>query len=509
MSKNIHGLTDFEVQNSRALHGENELPPPETESFWDKLKDNFDDPLIKILCVALGVTILLAFLGFADWIEGFGIALAVLLATFVATFSEYKNEQSFQKLQQEASLVKCTVYRNETLCEVLISDVVVGDLVKLGSGFLVPADGILISGSVSVSQKTLSGEARLVHKTETDKKYVPDDPQEWNNPHLLFRGSLIDEGDGVMLIQKVGVNTIYGRLASDLAVHEDRESPLQVKLSNLADAISRLGYMGASGIAASFLFKQFIIDQNWSLSQSWSYLSETPLVALKDAVTALILAIIIIVVAVPEGLPMMIAIVLSLNMRKLLANQVLVRKLLGIETAGSLSLLFVDKTGTLTKGEFSPHVFMSGNLTSQGTCRKYDHFDEIPTTLADILLFTIQESTIAQFNTRGQILGGNSSDRAILSFIDKHASRNRPEVSIVNNIIFNSTRKFAATQVQLPASPIPHLDNKGKCLVLVKGAPDILLPQCNAYYREDGSTSPLNTQKIESESVKSQRWATE
>lgn len=185
-----------------------------------------------------------------------------------------------------------------------------------------------------------------------------------------------------------------------------------MKLSHLADQVSTFGYVGATGIAVSFLFKQFVLDQNYSYESIIAYLSLSNWqVALHDVVTSLILAIIVIVVAVPEGLPMMIAIVLSLNMKKLLDAQVLVRRLMGIETAGSLDTLFVDKTGTLTRGIFSPQSFITGNAET------FSSSTAIPTPLCEVLTFALRESTSAVINKQGVTKGGNSSDRALLEFM--------------------------------------------------------------------------------------------
>lgn len=176
-------------------------------------------------------------------------------------------------------------------------------------------------------------------------------------------------------------------------------------MSNLADAVATFGYFGATAIAISFLFKQFVIDQHYDWQSITNYVSFSNWqVALHDVVTSVILAIIVIVVAVPEGLPMMIAIVLSLNMRKLLKAKVLVRKLLGIETAGSLDTLFVDKTGTLTKGVFIPQVFISGSG------RSYKDHGELTPSLSTILDFALRESTSAVIGDNGPV-GGNASDR--------------------------------------------------------------------------------------------------
>ena len=237
------GLTEQEVLKSRQEHGDNRLSEVKSEGFWEKLLSNFGDPMIKILCVALIINIIFAFLGQTEWYESVGIALAVILATFVSTFSEYRNENAFQKLQDEASKIKCKVYRNNEVTEISIDDVVVGDCIILQSGDKIPADGSLIDGNINVDQSVLNGESK-----EAKKKAIPNDYQEeemdFLNPYQVFRGTIVCSGNGIMKVTTVGDNSVYGKIASELQSDDDRESPLKVKLTNLANGISKFGYMG-------------------------------------------------------------------------------------------------------------------------------------------------------------------------------------------------------------------------------------------------------------------------
>jgi len=485
--QDIKGLTDKEVEASREKNGSNELPPREIESFFDKLKDNFEDPIIRILMVALGITIFLAFLGYTDWIEGFGIFVAVFLATFVATYSEYKNENSFRDLQELASRIENTVFRNGKPIKVLASQIVAGDYVLLQAGDKVPADGKLVSGELMVLQASLSGEQDPVRKIPcTVDNYATDklEKEIFADPYLCFRDSVIDDGEAVLKVDSVGKNTEYGKLAEELADNETRDSPLQVKLNDLADGVARFGYTGATLIAISFLFKQIVIDNKYSFDAIKNYISlSNRHVAFHDIVTCLILAIIVIVVAVPEGLPMMIAIVLSLNMRKLLKANVLVRKLLGIEAAGSLNILFVDKTGTLTRGVFEPQMFISGHV------KPYQKIDQVPEELANILTFCLKESTSVVLGGDGALIGGNASDRAILSFVPKNALKLKSNTDSVKEILFNSARKFSAVHLAVNKDKPRFLTSNE--IVIIKGAPDLILPNCASCYDEQGKQVPL------------------
>lgn len=484
----FEGLDAKQVEESRRKNGANELPPAKVESFLDKLIDNFKDPLIHILCIALVITLVLAFLGYAEWFEGIGIASAVILATLVSTYSEYKNEASFQVLQEKASRVKNKVFRNgKNVVDIFASEIVVGDFVLLQAGDKIPADGVLVAGDVDVNQSTLNGEPELEKKSVAPKGYKPKDTNNFSDHYLLFRGSVVENGEGVLSVLSVGTNTVYGQLADELASADERESPLQVKLSALAEGISKIGYIGAIFIAISFLFKQFVMDNNYNYTEVVKYVTQWH-VALHDVVTSVILAIIIIVVAVPEGLPMMIAIVLSLNMRKLLKAKVLVRKLLGIETAGSVDILFVDKTGTITKGAFIPKLFMAGDL------QEHDGFAEIDKPLRDALSFAVRESTSSVIGPDGQIVGGNASDRALLEFLDRDSLLEKTDVEILQEVIFNSQRKYSAATLrctrnnsvpaaisQISANRKPTFD-----ISAIKGAPEIILPKCTSFLTTDG-----------------------
>jgi len=485
----ITGLSAEEVTKNRAKFGTNELPPPEIESFWDKLKENFEDPIIRILLVALAITLGLAFLGQAEWVEGFGIFIAVFLATFVSTWSEYKNENSFRMLQEQASRAQNTVFRNGSPSKIPASDIVVGDLVLLQAGDKIPADGQLIFGELQVSQALLTGEQPPVRKACAPMNFTPKDTSDLTDEFLCFRGSVVDDGEAIMEVKTVGEQTQYGQLYTELADSETRESPLQVKLSNLADNVATFGYVGATAIAISFLFKQFVIDQHYDWQSITSYVSLSNWqVALHDVVTSVILAIIVIVVAVPEGLPMMIAIVLSLNMRKLLKAKVLVRKLLGIETAGSLDILFVDKTGTLTKGIFVPQLFITGSGQS------YKQHKNLPEAVSTMLDFALRESTSAVIGDNG-IVGGNASDRAMLTFLDKESLKERIDCSMQKEVLFNSERKFSAVQLALGKTKPSFLP--GNVVSIVKGAPDLVLPYCTFYFTEDGKKEKLSKSQSE------------
>ena len=451
------GLTDQEVEASRAQHGSNAVASQEAETFWDKLLNNLKDPIIIILIAALLITVLLWMFGYAHWYESVGIALAVVIATVVATWSEYSNEQSFQRLLKEASLIRVKVFRNGHPTEIVIDDLVVGDHVLLQPGDTVPTDGLLLAGRAEMDESALTGESEPVKKTALAKGANPAAAVEQNQ---LFRAGLMVDGECVMRASAVGNQTRYGQTMKTLLSAEDRLSPLQHKLTVLGKQIAIFSYIGAAFIFVAFLFKAIVLHGG-GFDIYWAQPSG-PII--KDVVTAAILAIIVVVVAVPEGLPMMIAMVLAINMKKLLGVKVLVRKLLGIETAGSLNLLFTDKTGTLTQGQLSVSAFLTG------VGARYEKLDDIPPTLRDTAGFALSNNTSAVIDASDpndpKIVGADRTEQALLRFVTPYLAQSG-NVDTVDIIPFNSARKFSATQV-----------TGDRALTLVKGAPEVILQNC-------------------------------
>jgi len=474
------GLTDAQVAASREKYGGNSMTQQKGESFWDKLLGNFGDPMIKILCVALVINVIFTFLGHTEWYEPVGIALAVLLATFVSTYSEYSNENAFQKLQEEASAIRCKVYRNDQIVEIPIDDIVVGDCVLLQSGDKVPADGLIVDGELKVDQSALNGESEEALKTAAPESYADEDTSmDFLNIHKVFRGSVVCSGNAVLQVGVVGDNSVYGQIASELQAEDERESPLKVKLGMLAGAISKFGYIGGGAIALAFLFQRVVIHNGFDIVLIMEYCSNW-VQLVNDVVNAVMLAVIIIVMAVPEGLPLMIALVSALNMGKMLKDNVLVRKIVGIETAGSLNILFSDKTGTITKGQLEAVTFVDG----QGLF--YERADSVIGGLGKMLTLCIKHNTDAVISREGdetKVLGGNATERAILSY----AAHSADDINVkrVSSIPFNSTNKYSATSVEGDYS-----------LSLIKGAPEKILEQCQFYYDSHGLKKPFDNREV-------------
>ena len=464
------GLTDKQAEESKAKYGDNRISEVKTESFWDKLKGNFGDPMIKILCVALVINVVFAFMGKAEWYESVGIALAVLLATLVSTFSEYRNENAFQKLQEEASRITCKVYRNNEIKEIPIDDIVVGDCLLLQSGDKIPADGILVDGDIKVDQSVLNGEAKEAKKIAVPDDYKDtDETMDFLNKYKVFRGSVVCSGNAVMQVTVVGDKSVYGQIASELQQDDERDSPLKVKLSKLANGISKFGYIGGVAIAIAFIIMQFI---HGTVFVDGSLDAVKTIQAVVDGV---MLAVIIIVMAVPEGLPLMIALVSAMNMSKMLKDNVLVRKVSGIETAGSLNILFSDKTGTITKGQLEVVTFLDGAVS------EYSKADDVKGELRKLLATAIHQNTNAVISSDGKVIGGNATEKAVLGF-DTGGTEKSASVKKVASIPFNSTNKYSATQVSGEYN-----------LTLIKGAPEKILQKCRYYFDENGRKQKFDT----------------
>lgn len=470
------GLSLAEVEASRERFGGNRLTPASSERFVDKLAKNLNDPIIVILLVALAVVGVLALFGHAEWYEGVGIAVAVAIATLVSTWSEHRNESAFQRLQEEAARVQVKVFRDGRLAECSIDELVVGDRVLLQPGDKVPADGVLRDGRLSLDQAALTGESTPVEKRPDPAAATTDRPDDLNAAHWLFRGAIVIDGRAVFEVCHVGDRTVYGRLARELAASE-RPSPLKVKLAGLGRQISRFGYIGALAIAAAFTFKNVVLDNGWDPAAISLYLADWSAL-LPDLINAAILAIIIIVVAVPEGLPMMIAIVLAQNMGRLLADRVLVRKLLGIEAAGSLSLLFSDKTGTLTTGQLEVATVLVGPAEHQGSAAA------MPAALRARLVEGVRYNTTATLQAdddhRYVAIGADRTEQALFRYLGPALDEAGP-YRVSEQVTFSSARKFSAARL-----------GGERSRVVVKGAPEVLLANCTAFIDSDGEARTLD-----------------
>jgi len=458
-----NGLTNEQVLIERKLNGTNGITQVKRNGFLKLLLESLGDPIIRILLIALAIKVIFLFKDF-DWYETIGILIAIFLASFISSLSEYGSEAAFARLQEESSKIKVRVLRNGKVVEINIEDVVTNDIVLLSSGDKIPADGYLINGSITVDESALNGETKEV--TKTSVLNISSIPKKENQ---VYRGSVVYSKEGKMLVTSVGDKTIYGKLAKEVQEKEPI-SPLKLRLRGLANVISRIGYIGAILVTLSYLFSVIVIANDFDINLILETITDFHKMA-DHLIYALTLSVTIIVVAVPEGLPMMITLVLSSNMKRMLKNNVLVRKLVGIETAGSLNVLLTDKTGTLTKGKLEVTEFISASLKS---FKKEDNIKKYPL-LHKVVYESIVYNNSSMYNEKNEIIGGNSTDRALLKFIKLNSNQN---IKIINTLPFDSKNKYSTTTI----------DNGNK-LTYIKGAVEIILPKCSYFLNENGDRS--------------------
>lgn len=464
-----NGLNTEEVLKSREKNGSNIITNKKKNTFFEMFVSSLGDPIIRILIIALGIKLVFLIKDF-DWYETVGIVIAIFLASFISTISEYGSEKAFEKLQDNASKIKCRVKRNGKVEEIKIDEVVVGDIVLLQAGDKVPADGILIDGELLVDESSLNGETKEI------KKEAVKDNQKVGEKNTVFRGTVIYGKVGIMKVTNVGDQTFYGKIAQELQ-ENTIESPLKIRLRHLAKIISRIGYAGAILVSLSYLFSMIVLKNNFDITLIKETITNFPLM-MGYILYALTLSVTIIVVAVPEGLPMMITLVLSSNMKKMLKSNVMVRKMTGIETAGNLNILFTDKTGTLTKGKMEMIFFLGSDL------RKYQNEKELKYNKKyyNIIKKSILYNNASTYsNDRKKIIGGNITDQAILKFID---SDKDSKIKIIDTLPFDSKNKYSAVTI-----------NDNGEITLIKGAPEKILINCTYYYNNNGETRRLLDKK--------------
>ena len=471
----FNGLTDKEVEASRQQYGSNVIPDSEPTTFWEEFKETFGDPMIKILLAIAALMIVMFFFGYAEIYEPLGTIVAVLIVAFVSAKTGVASDTKYRELKDSTEKDKCKVHRNGLVTVIDVDDVVVGDKVLLQSGDKVPADGILVSGNLRVDNSALNGEAEECKKTAADEGVQLEDDitgDTFVDKHSLFRGAVVFDGEGILDVRKVGLKTMMGKMAEEMQ-EDEPDSPLKVKLAKLAKQISTFGYIGAIVIAVLY-FVYFIV----SAGGVSAYFSIGIQEVIKDIVEAVSLAVVIIVCAVPEGLPLMISLVLMQNTSKMLDHNVLVRKAEGIETAGSLNILFSDKTGTITKGRLEVVDFFTADGNSIPLSELSKHSQ-----VKGLVDLAIGKNTQSLFDSSHKVIGGNATDQALMKFIGEQTflalGANR-ECVVTESQSFNSANKFSQARIE----------SLGK--TFYKGAPEKLIAAASRYMDENGKLHDIN-----------------
>ena len=469
------GLTEKEVEKSRQVHGSNEIPDSEPTTFWEAFKETFSDPIIRLLLAISVIMIVMYFFGHAEIYESLGIIIAVIIVAFVSAKTGVASDTKYRELKDNTKKDTCKVYRNGLVTVIDVDDVVVGDFVLLQSGDKIPADGVLIDGDLRVDNSALNGEAEECKKTAANVGFEMEEDitgDTFVDAHSLFRGAVVFDGEGVLEVKRVGLKSMMGKMALEMT-EDEPDSPLKVKLGKLAHQISVFGYVGATVIA--ILYIAYFIIRAGGFGSYFALGAQT---IVQDLIKAVTLAIVIVVCAVPEGLPLMISLVLMQNTSRMLDHNVLVRKAEGIETAGSLNILFSDKTGTITKGSLEVVDFFLANGNSVPISELSSH-----SKVKGLIDIAIGKNTQALFDDRGVVIGGNATDQALMKFIG-HATfdalQNEKSLVVGAHQGFNSTNKFSQARID-------SLDK-----TFYKGAPERLLAKATKFLDEKGEVKTID-----------------
>ena len=459
MSEKHHykGLSEAQVLENRRKYGENTLTPTEKESLWKQFLEKFTDPIIIILLVALifsfGVStyeFIVHNEGLNAFLEPVGILFAILLATGVAFYFEVKANKQFEILNQVNDDIYYKVIREERVSQVLKKDIVVGDIVLLETGEEVPADGELLEAiSLHINESTLTGEP-MVHKTTNPTEFE----QEATYPsNYICRGTSVVDGHCVLEVKKVGDATEYGKVFEGVQIDSTIKTPLNEQLDHLADLITKVSYAIAALVIIGRLIVYFSSQVNNIESIDWvlfgGYLLNTVMIAIT-----------VVVVAVPEGLPMSVTLSLAYSMRRMMATNNLVRKMHACETMGAATVICTDKTGTLTQNQMTIYETYFNPSADEKLIA-----ESMAVNSTAYLDFSAQEKPTVL---------GNPTEGALLLWLYSKGINYLPireECEVIQQLTFSTERKYMATLVRSAAL--------GKNILYVKGAPEIVMTFCH------------------------------
>ena len=458
------GLTDEQVLQNRATFGSNKLPEKKLKTAWDFFKETFSDRLNQILIGMMIVFTILAVSGQGSFSEPLGIFVVLLAIAIISTRTGLKSQRSAKELRDKTSVHYCNVLRNGEIKHINTDDIVVGDVVLVESGEAIYADGFLIEGKLSVDNSVLNGESKECKKyvipnfEYTEKETITGD--DYVDANSLFAGATVVDGQGKMVVTKVGINTVNGKTITSMNEIEETKTSLEIQLDDLAGAISKFGTIGAVVIAVASLISNILLigGVNEFLSLGWLPIVSKVLTILTTALT-------IVVAAVPEGLPLIISLITSQNAKRMLEHNVLAKHTNKIPEAGNIQLLCTDKTGTLTKGMLQP----VHNITLDGV-----EVSDACDLVKNMFFNNVCLNSTAMFDSEGKIVGGNATERALLSMVDVNDYRVRTSVKISNKKSFNSAYKYSAVEVS------------GGSGTFYKGAPEKLLAVATRYLDAHG-----------------------
>ena len=460
-NKKIEGLTSQQVEESRRLHGENILTPPERVSLWKQFLEKFEDPIIRILLLAWVLSMIISSVhcwgpenaGFSAFLEPLGILFAIILASTIGFFFEVKAARAFEVLNSVNDEVMVTVIRDGKVQEVARKEVVVGDIVVLNTGDEAPADGVLIEAhSLQINESTLTGEP-VIAKTTVEADF---DSEATYPSNRVMRSTTVVDGHGIMRVELVGDATEYGKVNQGALIDNNLDTPLQMQLKRLAGLISKVGYAAAALTFIMLTAKFFLANGGGSAMD-----------IVSELLNNFMIAVTLIVVSVPEGLPMSVTLSLALSMNRMLKTNNLVRKMHACETMGAATVICTDKTGTLTQNMMQVHETNFFALDGQRIGSD---------AVSSLVKEGIAVNSTANLNRDGGEVKtiGNPTEAALLLWLNGMNCDYQPlreGAKVLSQLTFSTERKYMATVVQSPLL--------GKRVLYVKGAPEIVLSNCN------------------------------
>lgn len=439
---NLQGLGDAQVEASRSQHGENVLTPPRRTSYWKLYLDKYHDPIIQILLVAALVSLLLAFIE-RDFMETLGIILAVVIATTVGFYFECDAARRFNVLTAMNEDQRVKVRRNGRVTEVKRREVVVGDIILVEVGDEIPADAQLVEAvNLQVDESSLTGEPLTTKSIDATKE-----GNEAYPPNVILRSTMVMNGRGTAVVTAVGDATEIGKVAQKSTESTLVKTPLNIQLDKLAKLISKIGTIVSVAAFVIFLVHDILTNSIWHGNDYFGMM--------HIVLNYFMMAVTLIVMAVPEGLPMAVTLALALNMRRMLKSNVLVRKLHASETMGAVTVICTDKTGTLTQNKM-----------------RVDHITPAnPSDPNSELLLNVAMAVNSTAELDGENVVGNPTEGALLLWLrdhDKHYATLRQQYKVVSQQPFSTEKKYMLTTV----------DMGDKTMTFVKGAPEIVLNMC-------------------------------
>ena len=448
----LNGLTDQEVIASRQKHGENLLTPPKRPSIWKLYLEKFQDPVIRVLLVAAVFSLIISIIE-NEYAETIGIFFAIFLATGIGFYFEYDANKKFDLLNAVGEETPVTVIRNGKVKEIPRKEIVVGDIVILNTGDEIPADGTLVEAvSLQVNEANLTGEL-MVNKT-TDPEHFDDEATYPSN--AVMRGTTVTDGHGTMKVDRVGDATEIGKVARQSTEQSDEKTPLNIQLEKLANLIGKVGFTIAILTFVIFTGKDLYAYFTANTVETWEQWLEVAQIVLKY----FMMAVTLIVVAVPEGLPMSVTLSLALNMRRMLKTNNLVRKMHACETMGAITVICTDKTGTLTQNLMQVHEAQVDESN--------------PELVAESI--AVNSTAFLEEKAEGEKPSGvgNPTEVALLLWLNGKGANYislRENAHTVNQLTFSTERKYMATLVDSPVM--------NKRVLYIKGAPEIVMSKCS------------------------------